>query len=290
MYYPSCSHISNAEATPLQGNSALEPLLQMNSVLSLVCDLALGSLHSSSRWISTQYKYWPYHWLCTGFNPSSWFFKSHESHIVFPILLLFEHACKEFITQLYCFVFTMSQLKPIGVNSALATPLHIKQVQEEALRGLPLRRLYIILFIRNYPPIANDFHWGFYYHKTIVGGTKYHIKNIHTGWIADHEPTGGVFKSLFLCVLIEIGSIPADKEEKLDQIMKSLDKSLKDISGITCRVWIFTILPLLIQAGLLRCNDLESLQQECFNWGNAYMDSAASNDQPRPVRVSSQCF
>lgn len=167
--------------------------------------------------------------------------------------------------------------------------LHIKQLQESALAALPRRKLYIVLHIRDFPPIANDFHWGFYHHKTQTGGTKYHMRNLGAGWIADHESTGGVFKSLFLCVLIEIGSIPAEKEGTLDQIMRTLDGSANSIPGFTCRVWVLTILPLLIQAGLLRCDDLAGLQQECFDYGNTCMTSAGNNDQPRPVKVSSRC-
>jgi len=167
--------------------------------------------------------------------------------------------------------------------------LRIKQFQEAALAALPQRKLYIVLWIRNDPPIANDFHWGFYYHETTTGGTKYHMKSLGGGWIADHGTTSGVFKSQFPCVLIEIGSISADKEGMLDRIMRSYDGSANTTPGFTCRVWVFMILPLLIQAGLLRCNDLAGLQQECFGYGNEYMSSAARNDQPRPVRVSSRC-
>lgn len=167
--------------------------------------------------------------------------------------------------------------------------LRIKHLQESSLVALPQRKLYIVLWIRRDPPIANDFHWAFYYHKTATGGTKYHMKNLGGGWIADHGSTGGVFKSQFLCVLVEIGSIPADKEGTLDQIIRSRDCSANTTPGFTCRVWVFVILPLLVQFGLLRCNDLADLQQEYFDFGNAHMNSAASNDQPRPVEVSSRC-
>ena len=115
------------------------------------------------------------------------------------------------------------------------------------------------------------------------------MKGLGAGWIADHGRTGCVFKSQFLCVLIEIGNIPADKEGTLDHLMRSRDGSANTTPGLTCRVWVFVILPLLIQVGLLRCNDLAGLEQECFNLGNECMDSAAGNDQPRPVRISSRC-
>ena len=156
----------------------------------------------------------------------------------------------------------------------------IRRLQEAALEALPLNKLYIGLWIRDDPPQPNNFHWGFYYHTHKKGGTKYHITNIGRGWIGGHGPTSGVFKSLFLCVLIEIGSIPAEKEVELDRIMRSEDDSLNSIVGVSCRVWIFAILPHLIETGLLRCDDLDSLQQECFGFGNAHMMSAKENDQP----------
>lgn len=167
--------------------------------------------------------------------------------------------------------------------------LRIKQLQEAALAALPQRKLHVVLYIRSDPPIANDFHWAFYYHNFEDGGTKYHMTNIGPGWIADHGTTRGVFKSNFLCVIIEIGGIPAAQEGTLDQIMRSHDDSANDAPGFTCRVWVLTIITRLIQAGLLRCEDLAALEQECFDFGNACMVLAARNDQPRPVVVSSRC-
>ena len=176
------------------------------------------------------------------------------------------------------------------LKAAREKALQIKQLQEEALAALPLNKLYIVLWIRNDPPIANDFHWGMYYHKTKKAGTKYHMKNLGPGWIADHGTTSGVFKSQFLCVLIEIGTISADNEGTLDRIMRSYDDTANTIPGFTCRVWVLMILPHLIQLGLLRCSDLAGLEQECFIFGNECMNAAAGNDQPRPVRVSRRCL
>ncbi|MCJ1469414.1 hypothetical protein MMC07_008047 [Pseudocyphellaria aurata] len=200
----------------------------------------------------------------------------------------------------------MLQSKPSGVNpatkplgspktaaerqqAARETGLQIKQLQEAALADLSQHKLFILLYIRSDPPVPNDFHWGFYNHKTKAGGIKYHVKNIGDGWIADHGSKSGMFKSHLLCVLIEIGSIPVNKEGTLDQIMRSLDGSVNSIPGITCRVWLWRIVRLLIQAGLLHCDDLAGLQQECIDYGNACQGSAAANEQPRPVRVSSRC-
>ena len=133
-----------------------------------------------------------------------------------------------------------------GQKAAREKTLQIKQLQESALAALPQRKIYIVLWIRNFPPVANDFHWGFYYHKTESGGTKYHMRNLGSGWIADHGNTDGVFKSLFLCVLIEIGSIHVDKGGILDQIMRSYDSTANSTPGFSCRVWIFMILKFLI--------------------------------------------
>jgi hypothetical protein len=80
--------------------------------------------------------------------------------------------------------------------------LQIKRAQEQALASLPQRHLYIVLWIRRDPPITNDFHWEFYYHKNASGGTKYHMRNVGGGWLPDLGPTGGVFKSNFLCILV----------------------------------------------------------------------------------------
>ena len=166
----------------------------------------------------------------------------------------------------------------------------IKRWQEAALEALPQRKLYIGLWLRDINPEPNNFHWGFYHHINKLGGTKYHMTNVSRGWIAGHGTTGGVFKSIFLCVLIQIGSIPAVREEEFDRIMRSYDDTVNSIPGVTCRVWIFTILPHLIEAGLLHCEDLDALQKECFDFGNAQAMSAVDNKQPRPVMVSSTCF
>ena len=165
----------------------------------------------------------------------------------------------------------------------------IKQIQEAALKALPTNKLYVVLYIRDDPPTPGDFHWGYYYHKSSHGGTKYHVKNMSSGWIADHGPTGGVFKSQFLCVLIEIGTIHPSHEGLLDQNMRSYDNYLNSHPNFDCIQWTFSILQKLIQAGLLTCNNLQAFRQECVNYGNENLASAARNDQPRPIRVSQIC-
>lgn len=100
---------------------------------------------------------------------------------------------------------------------------NIKKQQENALAKLSTNALFIVLWIRSDPPRQNDFHWGYYFHASPQGGSKYHMKNIGGGWIPDHGPTGGVFKSNFLCVLIQVAMVPESARNTLDQ-------------PITCRV------------------------------------------------------
>ena len=168
--------------------------------------------------------------------------------------------------------------------------LALKKIQEEALAKLPLNTLYIILYIRADPPQPNDFHWGYYFHTSAKGGEKYHMKNVGSGWIPDHGHTSGVFKSNFLCVLIQIAAIPEANHELLDQIMKSCDLDVNDIPGLTCRVWLLTILQDLIRHGLVRCSSVDGLQQECMTFGNKYSADAVRNVQPRPVVSSTLCL
>ncbi|KAJ9400228.1 hypothetical protein DTO282F9_2998 [Paecilomyces variotii] len=167
--------------------------------------------------------------------------------------------------------------------------LAIKKAQEEALAQLPVDTLYIILYIRSDPPQPNDFHWGYYFHTSPRGGVKHHIRNLGGGWIPDHVSTHGVFKSNFLCALVRIATVPKANHSRLDQIMKSRDGDVNAIPGVTCRVWVMTILQTLIQNGIIRCSNVDALQQECMEFGNEYSAGAAKNDQPRPVVESRLC-
>ncbi|KKK20528.1 hypothetical protein P175DRAFT_0504931 [Aspergillus ochraceoroseus IBT 24754] len=168
--------------------------------------------------------------------------------------------------------------------------LIIKKAQEDALARLPLNTLFIVLHIRSDPPQPNDFHWGYYFHTSAQGGSKYHMRNLGGGWIPDHGPTGGAFKSNFLCVLIEITNVPHVKHGLLDQIMRSRDGDVNSIPGITCRVWLMVILRELIRQGIVRCSNIDGLQQECMTFGNQYSQGAANNTQPRPVVRSALCL
>ncbi|KAJ6112279.1 hypothetical protein N7523_002101 [Penicillium sp. IBT 18751x] len=158
-----------------------------------------------------------------------------------------------------------------------------------SVSNLKVNSLYIILFIRGHPPAPNDFHWGFYFHRhPDTGGTKYHIKQQGSGWIADHGPTAGVFKSFLLVGLFRIADVPAGWEGLLDQSIRTYDSRL-NAQSITCRVWVLWILALLQNSKILKCNDLNGLETEVKAWGNANARGAADNLQPRPVANSSLC-
>lgn len=167
--------------------------------------------------------------------------------------------------------------------------LALKKIQEEALAKLPLNTLYIVLYIRQDPPEPNDFHWSYYFHTSSKGGLKYHMKNLGSGWISDHGPSSGVFKSNFLCVLIQIGVVTEVNHGLIDQTMKSLDEDANHIPGFTCYMWALRILQEFIPQGLVRCSSVEGFKEECLAFGNKYSPGAANNDQPRPVVISTLC-
>lgn len=166
------------------------------------------------------------------------------------------------------------------------------KIQAEAYKNIPENSLFIILFLRSDPPAANDFHWGYYFHKNAdVGGFKYHLTNKLNKdyWMPDHDKTTGVLKSNFLCVLIKIASIAPGRDQKLDEKMRSKDDTANQIAGVTCRVWLLTILSELVAADLVRCKDIKALEAECFELGNRHMASASKAEQPRPIELSRVC-
>ncbi|KAB8271637.1 hypothetical protein BDV30DRAFT_213315 [Aspergillus minisclerotigenes] len=71
--------------------------------------------------------------------------------------------------------------------------------------------------------------------------------------------------------------------------MRSHDGDINSIPGVTCRVWVMTIIQKLIQNGIVLCNDCNALERECMGFGNQYNAAAAKNDQPRPVVKSKLC-
>ena len=165
----------------------------------------------------------------------------------------------------------------------------IQRLQEQALSRLPPHTVYVALWLRNDPPPPNDFHWGLYYHQGPRGGIVYQVKGLDEGWITDHGVSGCIFKSLFLCCLVRIGAVPATEEQCLDVAIRSRDSSLSKIQGVTCKVWLFEVLPCLIREGLVRCENLEALKSECLEIGDKFRFDASGNVQPRPVLISTTC-
>ncbi len=174
-------------------------------------------------------------------------------------------------------------------QAAKARAQEIQSAQQQALSQLPPGSLYVALWLRNDPPPLNDFHWAFYHHEGPTGGTMYQVKGLGEGWISDHGVSGCIFKSLFLCCLVRIGSIPAASEQKLDRIIRSCDKSLNEIPNVTCKVWLFKILLQLVQQGFMQCHDSKILETECLAFGNGFRWEASANVQPRPVVVATSC-
>lgn len=155
--------------------------------------------------------------------------------------------------------------------------------------------LYILLFIRQDPPIKDNFHWALYLHEDdLSGGTKYHVKEQGSGWITDHGRTTGVLKEFLLAGLFLIARVPRELEGHVDEQLRTYDTSINtDIPGIKCRVWLLWVLKLLQKPAdngcpILKCDDLDALEAEVKEWGNAHAASAAGNVQPRPVDTSSQ--
>ena len=163
-----------------------------------------------------------------------------------------------------------------------------------SLQTLKPNGLYILLFIRKDPPVQNDFHWGLYMHQhPDNGGMKYHVKNIGGGWITDHGITKGVFKSFLLVGLFRIANVPPGWESVVDNKIRTYDSQLNHINGITCRKWVLWVLAKLQEPdngySILKCNDLNALEQELLAFGNANAMSTSHNVQPRPVGASSLC-
>lgn len=195
----------------------------------------------------------------------------------------------------------MLRSKPSGVNPATKTSgspksaaerqraarekgLRIKQLQKSAQAALPQHKLYINLYIRSYPPCCKRLPLGILSRQDSIWRDK--VPHQETRWWKDCWSWEQWWR------------VQVTTPLRLDRDWKHSCKQRREawpnheiprwISGVTCRVWVLRIIPLLIQAGLLRCNDLAGLQ-ECFDYGNACMNTAAANFQPRPVRVSSRC-
>lgn len=112
----------------------------------------------------------------------------------------------------------------------------------------------------------------------------------------EHASTGCIFKTAFLCVVIQIAEIAAVRVREMEAIMRERDDDVNEINGVTCRVWLKGTLERLVRAGVVECRgDLDGrdlwdvVQEEIFAIGNGFMDDAARNIQPRPM-VKSNTF
>jgi hypothetical protein len=177
-------------------------------------------------------------------------------------------------------------------TKAIQNAREIRKKQFDLLASLPQNTLYINLYIRSDPPLANDFHCAFYLHcgtDTVPGGYKYHVRGINDNWIPGHESVVRIVSENYLCVMIQIATLPPSIHERVGEIMKTHDATLNSIHGISCRVWLLMVLRLLVEEGLVRCK-AEELERECFDFGNQFSLSASLNEQPRPVVRSMLSF
>lgn len=153
--------------------------------------------------------------------------------------------------------------------------------------------IYVLLYVRQQPPVPNDFHWGLYFHgNTNTRGTKYHIRTVGPGWMSDHGPVTEILKEFLLVGLFRVADVRPELYNHIDKTIRSLDDRL-NVPGNTCRVWVLDIIALLQEPvggyQVLRCRDISALQQEIFDWGNERAAAAAANEQPRPVGASMIC-
>ncbi|KAE8159476.1 hypothetical protein BDV40DRAFT_240565 [Aspergillus tamarii] len=158
--------------------------------------------------------------------------------------------------------------------------------------SLTQNSIYIALYIRTDPPIPDNFHWALYLHHHDTG-TKYHITNESTGWIAAHAPESAILKFFLLVGLIRIADFPSSQSilNEADRLIRSYDDRVNEM-GVTCRTWLFKVLELLKERDLLcwgKNMDLGDLEREVIYWGNEEAGDAVRNVQPRPVGVSKIC-
>lgn len=154
----------------------------------------------------------------------------------------------------------------------------------ERQAAMPIGGLFIVLYIRGDPPKEGDFHWAFYVHTSATAGVKYHATGSPNTWMASHGSSSNVLKEFLLCVLIQVGQIPPSELDKVDRVMKTHDGELNTIPGLTCRVWVWTIMKLLLESGMVQMSgSIEQLELECKTFGNQFREGASRNEQPRPV-------
>ncbi|KAA8646445.1 uncharacterized protein ATNIH1004_007875 [Aspergillus tanneri] len=151
------------------------------------------------------------------------------------------------------------------------------------MTSLMPNNLYIALYIRTDPPQPNNFHWTLYHHHyhhdsaSPATGTKYHIINESTGWIATHGRESCILKTFLLFGLVRIASVPWDATDAIDRSIRMYDSQLNAM-GVTCRTWLFRVLrDLQEDEHALQGVDLEALEEELTQWGYGFADEACRN-------------
>lgn len=164
----------------------------------------------------------------------------------------------------------------------------------DSLLSLTPYGLFIVLWTLDNPPKKDIFHWGLYFHTSPQKGRKYHIVNNVPNneyiWIPDHGETSGVFKFKNLCVLIQIADLSLEKVNVVDKVIRSMDTELYQYPGITCRLWVMSIVDILSQLGLIKCPNLDDLEAECKTIGNNHHIDVIQMNQPRSVVRSQVCL
>ena len=159
--------------------------------------------------------------------------------------------------------------------------------------------LYIFLYL-NSTTGQRQFHWALYHHYdhhdemkrnatvTYTKGYKYHIRNIGAGWIADHSSKSGIINSTFLIGSILIGNIDPSLSKQVTDIVTQYDETLNDIPGVTCRVWLETVLQNLIDGNILKLGGtIAQLGEEIMQIGDENEGDALIGILPRPTWTSS---
>lgn len=144
--------------------------------------------------------------------------------------------------------------------------------------------LYIILFLRDAP---DSFHWGLYHHTSSNRGIKYHIRQMGSSWIADHGETGGATKSIYLIGFLRIAQVPAEKVGDVNHIITNVPYT--SVPGLNCHTWAMECIRRLVDAGFVRCSNLDQLAREAQAFAVSEYESAGLNKQPRPVQDSRLC-
>ena len=176
----------------------------------------------------------------------------------------------------------------IRQNRPRHTPLY-KMSQNK----LQVNGLYILLYIRSSPPAVDDFHWALYLHQDpSTGGTKYHIHNQGSGWVAGHSTVTDVTSQLLLVGAMHIADVPFGWENGVDDKLRKYDGELNE-PRTTSKTWLFKVLELLKEEErgfrVLRCKELVGLEREALDWGNRYAKETHANVQPRPIGASALC-